>query len=530
MGEDPEPLYVTLTNTGSTSIDDIYSGFFVGDDYYSPISMRIVEGKLNSDGELDPGKSVTYEVRLNPYREGSGTIIYEGQFLLYSHAVVSADSHGWGVGKGGHYGKIPGVLTVSYDVRPLSEVKKGDIDWDVGVKSIDFGVSDIPYGFYHRRQEKEFAVTNRGRFPFTLELEVDTSNCKREDGDRIFGAYAYYDVEPGESATVEVWADSNKWDPGVVEGCVLKLTAYYPDSREKNTITTTIPLSVKYLYDGGYVIANMSDNSYGTVKTSDGVDRGPYSGNAWFTVVEGGSVTFVMTPYDPAAYTVTDIKLGGKSVGTSGLVNNTYTISNIRDNYDFEAVFGPITDPALQQPVEQPVVGSTEPAPWAAAAVAQAIEEYILPPELQSAYDRPITRREFCALADNLYNAVMGNYPVNLAEPFTDTDDVHVRSMASVGVVTGTGNGAFSPEEQLTREQAATVLARLAAVLNKPLSGGEPTFDDNDAIAGWAWPAVGQMQLSGVMGGTGNNQFSPKMPYTREQSVVTIMRMYELLK
>lgn len=32
------------------------------------------------------------------------------------------------------------------------------------------------------------------------------------------------------------------------------------------------------------------------------------------------------------------------------------------------------------------------------------------------------------------------------------------------------------------------------------------------------------------MGGTGNNLFSPQMTYTREQSIVTIMRLYELLK
>ena len=49
-------------------------------------------------------------------------------------------------------------------------------------------------------------------------------------------------------------------------------------------------------------------------------------------------------------------------------------------------------------------------------------------------------------------------------------------------------------------------------------------------MAGWAKTAVGQMQLSRIMSGTGNNQFSPQQSYTREQSVVTIVRMCELLK
>ena len=188
---------------------------------------------------------------------------------------------------------------------------------------------------------------------------MDTSACERKDKDRIFKTTIgsdYRMVKAGESTEVIVWADSGSWSPGVVEG-VLKFTAYYPDSKERNTITAHIPLSIKYLYDGGYRIVNRSDNSYGTVKTSDGIDRGPYSGNSRFTAKEGGSITFVMAPYDPAAYHVSDIKINGKSMGTSGLVNNTYTISNIRDNYEFEAVFSSGAAPASQQP-QQPTGGT----------------------------------------------------------------------------------------------------------------------------------------------------------------------------
>jgi len=55
-----------------------------------------------------------------------------------------------------------------------------------------------------------------------------------------------------------------------------------------------------------------------------------------------------------------------------------------------------------------------------------------------------------------------------------------------------------------------------------------PTFADNEEISSWAFEAVGQMQASGIMGGIGNNMFSPSGEYTREQSVVTIMRLFDL--
>ncbi len=529
VGDKVDPVTITITNNGSHSVDLGYRGGLKCDD-------KVLHVYDYGSKDLAPGESRDLKVRLDTWSAASGTAHMEARLLLDGYAWSGMVGGGFGVGKSGTSLNISDFLTVDYEVKDLSEVKKGDIDWTVSAKSIDFGTSDVPYEGYHKSQEQTFTVTNRGTLPFEVEAEIDASGRRQEDGTPIFYVYVNNsdNVKPGESATVKVSVDSGHKTPGTVEGCVLKLTAYYPDSREKNTITADIPLSIKYLYDGGYVIANRSDNSYGTVKTSDGISRDPYSGSSRFTAKEGSSVTFIMTPYDPAAYHVSDIKLNGKSVGTSGLVNNTYTISNIRDNYEFEAVFAPGADPNAK-PVEpqpqSPAAGSTAPAGWAKVFVDQAIAEVLLPNELQSAYDQPITRREFCLLADALYTKAKGGMaPMDTSVAFTDTSDPAVLRMASVKVVNGTGNEAFSPDGQLTREQAATMLARLSAVLGKPLTDSESTFADSGSVSSWAKAAVGQMQQSGVMSGTGNDQFSPQLTYTREQSVVTLMRLYNLLK
>ena len=517
VGDKVDPITITITNNGSHSVDLDYRGGLKCDD-------KVLHVYDYGSKDLAPGESRDLKVRLDTWGAASGTAHMEARLLLDGRAWAGTVGGGFGVGKSGTSLNISDFLTVDYEVKDLSDVKKGDIDWTVSAKSIDFGTSDVPYdGGYHKSQKQTFTVTNRGTLPFEVEAEIDASGCRREDGTSIFYAYVNSPVKPGESATVNVSVDSGHRTPSTVEGCVLKLTAYYPDSKEKNTITADIPLSIKYLYDGGYVIANRSDNSYGTVKTSDGISRDPYSGNSRFTAKEGSSVTFVMTPYDPAAYHVSDIKINGKSVGTSGLVNNTYTISNIRDNYEFEAVYAPGAAPIPQQPA----TGDAEPAGWAKVFVDRAIAEGLLPAELQSAYDQPITRREFCLLSDALYTKVKGGAaPVDATVTFTDTTDPAILRMASAKVVNGVGNELFDPNGQLTREQAATMLSRLAAALGKPLTDSAPTFDDNGSVASWASAAVGQMQLSGIMSGTGNNQFSPQQSYTREQSVVTIVRMY----
>ena len=520
VGDKVDPITITITNNGSHSVDLDYRGGLKCDD-------KVLHVYDYGSKGLAPGESTDLKVRLDTWGVASGTAHMEARLLLDGRAWAGTVGGGFGVGKSGTSLNISDFLTVDYEVKDLSDAEEGDIDWTISAGSIDFGVSDVPFegAGFHKAEKETITITNQGSLPFRLEAEVDTSACERKDKDRIFKTTIgsdYRMVKAGESTEVIVWADSGSWSPGVVEG-VLKFTAYYPDSKERNTITADIPLSIKYLYDGGYEIANMSDNSYGTVKTSDGISRDPYSGNSRFTAKEGSSVTFVMTPYDPAAYHVSDIKINGKSMGTSGLVNNTYTISNIRDNYEFEAVYAPGAAPIPQQPA----TGAAEPAGWAKVFVDRAIAEGLLPAELQSAYDQPITRREFCLLSDALYTKVKGGAaPVDATVTFTDPPDPAILRMASAKVVNGVGNELFDPNGQLTREQAATMLSRLAAALGKPLTDSAPTFDDNGSVAGWASAAVGQMQFSGIMSGTGNNQFSPQQSYTREQSVVTIVRMY----
>ena len=170
-----------------------------------------------------------------------------------------------------------------------------------------------------------------------------------------------------------------------------------------------------------------------------------------------------------------------------------------------------------------------EPSSWAAQQISDAIELGLVPETLQSKYSQVVTRSEFCALGVAFFETVTGE---ELAErvKFDDTADVNVEKMAAIGVVNGVGDNKFAPNNPLTRAQAATVLSRLAKAAGKPLPEREPTFADKDIISSWAVDAAGQLQAAGIMGGVGNNLFSPAADYTREQSIVTIMRLYDIVK
>jgi len=169
---------------------------------------------------------------------------------------------------------------------------------------------------------------------------------------------------------------------------------------------------------------------------------------------------------------------------------------------------------------------SIGPSEWAADQVHAAIAAGLVPERFQSGYTQTATRAEFCAFAVTLYEIFMGE--IYERKSFNDTNDLYVEKAAAVGIVFGVDAelGLFDPEGYLTREQAATMLARLADVSGRPYAKQAPTFSDNHDIEDWAFSAVGQVQAAGVMLGTGDNLFSPKDPYTREQCMMTVLRAY----
>ena len=168
-----------------------------------------------------------------------------------------------------------------------------------------------------------------------------------------------------------------------------------------------------------------------------------------------------------------------------------------------------------------------KPSPWAQSYVDEASGLGLLPPAFLSGYGKAVTRAEFAALAVSLYEQLAG--PITGRKPFGDTKDVNVEKAAFVGIVNGISDTMFDPGGLLTRQEAAVMLVRLADALGKPLPQAVPAFSDNDSIANWALVSVGQIQAAGVMSGVGGNSFAPKDPYTKEQSIVTVMRLRELL-
>ena len=96
-----------------------------------------------------------------------------------------------------------------------------------------------------------------------------------------------------------------------------------------------------------------------------------------------------------------------------------------------------------------------------------------------------------------------------------------VRYVRECGLMTGTGNDSFSPEDSFTRAQLATVLYRIAG---EPDVTGEDNFTDTEPGA-WYASAVLWAQQQGVVNGIGEGLFGTNSPVTQEQMATMLWRM-----
>lgn len=175
------------------------------------------------------------------------------------------------------------------------------------------------------------------------------------------------------------------------------------------------------------------------------------------------------------------------------------------------------------------------PSSWAKSAVDTARNAGIVPEQVDQAYTQSITRADFCALAAAVYRTWEKSGNVKSVDKatvsFSDTKDEDVLLCASLGVVNGVGNGKFAPQQQLTRQQAASMLHRLGNLRKNAKDSVKDRmphiFADGADIQAWARSDVYWAYNSGVMNGVSGNRFAPNNSYTHEQSIATMLRLYD---
>ena len=107
----------------------------------------------------------------------------------------------------------------------------------------------------------------------------------------------------------------------------------------------------------------------------------------------------------------------------------------------------------------------------------------------------------------------------------------YIEWAAQKNLVKGTGEGLFSPDTPVTREQMAVIMANYAGQMGYsiPAPLAEEAFTDSSQISPWAVKEVTAMQRAGIIKGKAGNQFDPQAGATRAEVSAVLRRFVELV-
>lgn len=211
-----------------------------------------------------------------------------------------------------------------------------------------------------------------------------------------------------------------------------------------------------------------------------------------------------------------------------------FDISAMQLSDDHKTLFRGASDPA------------DTPADWAQPEIVSAFEQALIPLSLAGNYGANITRAEFCNLIVALFESKFDSEISDILSEkglsadksvFTDCTAYNVQAAYALGIVSGRGGGIFDPNGEITRQEAAVMLTNTAKVLGLTSPTGVfENYTDSGDFASWAAESIAFIsavidQTNGfyVMGGVGDDMFSAKTQYTRQQAFCTIIRLFNAL-
>ncbi|MCD8390626.1 MAG: S-layer homology domain-containing protein [Firmicutes bacterium] len=139
-----------------------------------------------------------------------------------------------------------------------------------------------------------------------------------------------------------------------------------------------------------------------------------------------------------------------------------------------------------------------------------------------------ITRAEFAKLLVLTFG--YGSF-TGASANFSDVPTTHwaydyVAIAYTLGAITGYDADTFGPDDNITREQMATMIYRLVKNYDVTLTLVEDaiTFDDDWAISDYARESVTMLQQADVINGMGDGTFAPQDSATRAQAAVMLYK------
>ncbi len=212
------------------------------------------------------------------------------------------------------------------------------------------------------------------------------------------------------------------------------------------------------------------------------------------------------------------------------------------------------------------------PSGWSKDLIEAAVDKNLIPSLQQTGYTASISRVDVCTIAEKFLFEYMGDDNIisyyekfydylwsgddadavkkelkeNMSEEefsqynemmllvkenrFDDYWDKGVVLLRTLGIVDGKTDNNFCPYDLVTREEMAKILSNLWHYLNpdSEIEIKESCYKDCSEISDWAKVYVDEMSSVGILKGDYNGSFAPKRHMSKEEVVITLMRVFEV--
>lgn len=159
---------------------------------------------------------------------------------------------------------------------------------------------------------------------------------------------------------------------------------------------------------------------------------------------------------------------------------------------------------------------------WAQATIQKWIDEGRASGYPDGSYkpDNNVTRAEFVKMVNGIIDfngkGKASYTDVPAAEWYYD----YIGIAQEIGYISGYPGGKFGPNDYITREQAASILARIQYLDSN--AAGVDKFSDKVGISSWAAEAVGAASEAGFISGYNDGSFKPSKNLTRAEAVTML--------
>ena len=270
-------------------------------------------------------------------------------------------------------------------------------------------------------------------------------------------------------------------------------------------VAVNVPISVN---PGGGSSGGTTTKTY-TITATAGA-HGSIDPEGKVSVKGGSDKVFTISPNN--GYRIEEVRVDGRSVGTVSY----YVFSNVDENHTISVTFAearPANNNGIADPSETGVAN------WLRVTDHSAFMNGFGNGRFGPSDN--ITRAQTAQMFYNLL--VNKDVPVTIS--FTDVADdawcaEAVKTLASLGIVNGLGNGTFAPNRQITRAEFTVIATRFAKVN----ANATNTFTDVNP-SDWYYSAISTAASYGWIAGMADGSFQPGAKITRAQAATIVNRM-----